>query len=134
MIENEQDWYWDWIKHEGNIFTARGNFFLVAESMFLVVVATLASIYEKHVTLLVYTCSGGIFITLIWLYVNGKHSHLQGIIVNKLKEIYNPYKDVKKLSKHCPWCIANHTMMGIFLPIGLLVLWVALLTYFLLAA
>lgn len=131
MLEDEKDWYWDWIKHEGNIFTARGNFFLVAESMLLVVVATLASNYVQHITFLIYSCSAGLFITFIWLYVNGKHNHLQGIIVNKLKDIYPPYKEKKEMSRRCPWCIPNHNMMGIILPVGLLILWVVLLITFL---
>jgi len=40
---NEQDFYWDWLKHENIIFANRVNYFLVAHSM-LLVAATAASI------------------------------------------------------------------------------------------
>ena len=116
---DEKEWLWDWIKHEGNVFNARGNLFLVAESMLIVAVATMAASSKKLNSLLVLTYIGGIFVTLVWLYVNGKHRQIQGIIVRKLEEMHCLYKEIKAQCKKCPWCIDNHTMMGIILPFGL---------------
>jgi len=126
----DKDWYWDWIKHEGNVFNARGNFFLVAESMLLLAVTALASSSSKPLSLLLFIYIAGAFVTLIWLYVNGKHRKTQTIIVQKLEDSDGRYKDIKVKSRECPWCIANHTMMGFILPLGLLALWITLLIWF----
>jgi hypothetical protein len=126
----EKEWYWDWIKHEGNIFTNRGNFFLVAESMLLVAVFALAAGSNHQESFLLLSYIGGIFVILIWLYVNCKHKKTQAIIVNKYKELCPQYNKIKSNVKMCPWCIANHTMMGIILPFGFLIIWVTLLSAF----
>ena len=127
---DDKDWYWDWIKHEGNVFNARGNFFLVAESMLLLAVAALASSSSKSSSLLFFIYMAGSFVTLIWLYVNGKHRKIQAVIVQKLEDADERYKEIKAKSRECPWCIANHTMMGFILPLGLLALWIVLLIWF----
>ncbi len=62
---DEKKWYWDWIKHEGTVFNSRGSFFLVAESMLLVGVATLAASSAKQGALLVLNYIGGLFVTLV---------------------------------------------------------------------
>ncbi len=126
----EKDLCWDWIKHEGNVFNARGNFFLVAESMLLVAVATLTASHEPRAGLLLWTYIAGVFVTLVWLYVNGKHLRTQAIIVLELEGLSKRYKQIKEETRSCPWCIPNHTMMGIILPLGLLAVWVVLLSAF----
>lgn len=104
---DDRDLCWDWIKHEGNVFNARGNFFLVAESMLLLAMATLASDSPKSSVFSLLICAAGIFVTLIWLYVNGKHRNTQAIIVRKLEDVDYHYKRIKNESRECPWCILD---------------------------
>ena len=68
---DEKEWFWDWIKHEGNVFNARGNLFLVAESMLIVSFSTtltseLINIIVVRIAIIIL----GIVFTLSWFYVN----------------------------------------------------------------
>jgi len=38
---DDSEYYWDWLKHEDNLFTNRNNLLLVAESMTFAAVATI---------------------------------------------------------------------------------------------
>ena len=60
---NEEEFFWDWLKHENNILTNRGSFFLIAESAFFAIIATNTSTTSIAPAWLLYTT--GLLITLV---------------------------------------------------------------------
>ena len=128
--EKEKEIYWDWLKHANNIFVNRGNFFLIAESAFIAIIATrsfIALIYPAWIYFLT-----GLLITLIWLIVNIKHIYgTHKLIQNELKKFEDhPWtKTQKKRQKKWPW--SNHLLLGIILPSIFLLFWLFTLLPFL---
>jgi len=123
---SDDEFYWDWVKHEGHIFTNRGSFFLIGESMLLAATAALLSgrIDELSSYLLIFFLAG-LFITGVWLWVNIVHVCItQWSITKKLEDVEPRWKEIaRRRLKRVP----NHMLMGIILPGGLLIVWIILL-------
>jgi len=119
---DDKDFYWDWLKHEDNLFTSRNNFFLVAESMFIVAVATLSSSASEVVrasgNLL---CLAGFVITIFWLLASLKHVlPTDPRLKENLKKVEKRRKDFDDARKN--WW-SNNWLIGVYLPIFLLGIW-----------
>lgn len=69
----DREYYWDWMKHEDNLFTNRNNLLLVAESMTFAAVATVQAGTAGHSTFGVLLAAAGFFITLIWMFASLKY-------------------------------------------------------------
>ncbi len=114
-------YYWDWLKHEDNLFTNRNNILLVAESMTFAAVATVqaADASTTHSVLLVIA---GLFITLIWLLASWKHLlSTDPPLKKKLREA-DPRRKEFDIARNKWW--SNHWLIGFILPLGLLIVWV----------
>jgi len=125
---NEDEFLWDWLKHENNIFANRGSFFLIAESALFAIIAT-----KSSTTTLAAQCvlfATGFLITLLWLLVNIKHIFgTHRLIGNKLKgKDHLWFKSREELAKW-PW--SNHKLLGIGLPALFLLLWTFLFVLYL---
>jgi hypothetical protein len=122
MMENESKFYWDWILHEDNIFTNRGNFFVVAEAMlFSSLSGFSAMITIEKVTV----CILGIFLSLIWLWVSAISIYItQKEIKRKLGETEPRWNEIR--IKRRKWGKA-HFLIGILLPSGFTVVWLLFL-------
>jgi len=111
---DDREFYWDWLKLEVNTLTARGNFFLVAESMLLLAVVRLWEVPDRQrdfpLWLLIL---GGLFLTTIWLVVNLKHV-IRTIpeIQKHLSSIEPRWKSVVDSRSRWP---KNNRLLGIFL-------------------
>jgi len=122
-IDPNGEFYWDWLKHEENIFTNRSNFFLVAEAMFLAAYAALSTTKNKAEFMVVFSlCMAGFFITLVWLFVNAKH------IINTGKQIREKLEDADERVKKIRdvkgiWRLRSLKLIGYIIPSILLVLW-----------
>ena len=96
-----REFYWDWLKHENQILASRGNFFLVAESMLLMAVATLWTDNPMERTRLIFMfgiSATGLIISWIWLQVNVKHiCGTHKAIGQKLKRIEPRWRNTKQL-------------------------------------
>lgn len=132
-----EEFFWDRIKHEENLFTSRANFFLVGESMLLAAVAALFASESAHTSLFTLCGVGGIS-TGIWMFVN----YLQR------KRAWNPAREsMKKLAVEHPnenngasafagmqsiseqgplRRIKSHVLMGYVVPVLLLIGWISL--------
>lgn len=124
--------YWDWAKHEENLLTNRGSFFLVGQSMLFAGVATLRASQEAsaHSALPVFYFLG-IFISIIWILVGLAHYCLTRIpILKKLNENEPRHNSVSPSIGNKLWLKSNF-WMGVIMPIGILAAWVWLvfLTY-----
>src|SRR5205823_6591458 len=112
---SDRTFYWEWFKHEENLFTNRGSFFLVAEAMLFAAVATMRSAIQNSsgLPLLVFDMLG-IFVTIIWLGVNTLH-HLRtrAQILTKL----NKYEARRsQISGEGPTWLKSHFWIGVILP------------------
>ena len=123
---DDRTFYWEWFKHEENLFTNRGSFFLVAESMLYAGVATLRSVVRASTSSVLLVFYGlGIFITLIWIGVNVGHYRMtRKKIQAKLNELEPRRSEVS--AGESIW-LRSHFWMGIILPSGVLISWFLLL-------
>jgi len=123
-VEQERQFYWDWLKHEENIVTNRSNFFLVAEAMFVAAVATLWSQSENASQLATLsTCIAALLITSAWLFVNVKHiEHTGHKIREKLKELDPRVKEIRDYKGI--WNLRAFKLIGYGVTGILLLLWI----------
>ena len=125
---NEDEFLWDWLKHENNIFANRGSFFLIAESALFAIIATKSSTTTLAAQCVL--CVTGLLITLLWLLVNIKHVlGTHRLIEKKLKDKGHPWSKIQKERTKWPW--PNHILLGIALPVLFLVLWIFLFVLYL---
>ena len=122
---DDKDFYWDWLKHEDNLFTNRNNLLLVAEAMLFAAVAALLATTGKtaHAALL---ASAGLFVTVIWILASLKHLvPTDPRLKQKLREVEKRRADFDDARKK--WW-SNHWVIGFVLPLGLLIVWSIWLT------
>ena len=122
---DDDEFFWDWVKHEDNIFTNRGSFFLLGETMLMAAVAALLAA-SKPVprTWMIVIQGSGIFISTVWLYVSAFHV---AVTQKRLKtKLADADSRSVGLTAH-PWRIHSHLLMGIVLPAGVLIVWIVLL-------
>ena len=126
---NEDEFLWDWLKHENNILANRGNFFLIAESALFAIIATKSSKTTLDTQCVLYVT--GCPITLFWLLVNIKHIFgTHKLIVNKL-EHFKDHPWSRILKERTKWTWSNHTLLGIVLPSLVFLLWLILFVLYL---
>lgn len=125
----DADFYWDWVKHEDNLFASRGSFFLVGEAMLLSAYATLLSKLDNSMYTAYVFCLSGITVTLIWLYVNVRHIYKTQKMIKKYLHQIEP-RWAKIAEKRNSWP-SNHRVMGIILPMILFLAWIAISPLFL---
>jgi hypothetical protein len=126
-MRDDKDYYWDWLKHEDNLFTSRNNFFLVGEAMLLTATAAFysASKTPKLPILIVLTVAG-LFVTLVWLTANMKHVlATEQHIKKKLWRVEPRRSEIDAMRKNWP---RNHVLIGILLPGGLVIAWIILMS------
>ena len=124
MEDNE--FYWDWLKHEDEIISNRNNLFMVAEAMFFTAFATLATnsaaIVLCSLKIIIWL---GIVVTGFWIIANMKHvKATDPLIKEKLHQHEPRRKDIDDLRKRWP---SNNLLIGIILPLFILVFWAILL-------
>ena len=127
----DRAFYWDWAKHEENIFTNRGSFFLVGESMLFAGVATLRSVDQLSASraLLIFYALG-IFITFIWLGVNvGHHINVLRPVQAKLRLVEPRHAEIASGSVKGKLWMKSRFWMGMMMPLGFLVAWGLLIVY-----
>ncbi len=118
---DDSTYYWDWLKHEDNLFTNRNSLLLVAESMTFAAVATIqAGNGESAYGVLL--AAAGLFITLIWVLASLKHLvSTDPPLKRKLREA-DPRRNDFDLARSRWW--SNHWLIGFLLPVGLVIVWV----------
>jgi hypothetical protein len=122
---------WQLRLHGDVMFTNHSNFFLLCESILIVVISTLSSNDKPKKSILLAVTMVGFILTVIWIYVLGK----QRCILNLLKKIckenmpeYKKYKEIRE--KKCPWGISNMWLLAYAVPILIGLLWLYLFFVF----
>jgi hypothetical protein len=118
-IEEETSRYWEWLRHEEELFVSRANFFVVAESMLFAAFATLAAADVLRFAPLAAITATGVLISILWLHV----AQLQR------RERIRP---LKAALADTPWFqrflsspteVSPHRAVAQLLPVGLAVAW-----------
>lgn len=118
MME-DQNFYWDWIKHEDVLFTARMNFFLVGESILF------GAALVTNTLPLTILCLVGVIASATWLWINISQSFLTvHRIVTKLEEVEPRWREINVARR--PWVYVD-LFVGILLPCSFLILWLILI-------
>jgi uncharacterized membrane protein YesL len=130
MPTPDDEFYWDWYKHEENLTTSRGSFFLVGESMLFAGYAALrAGPTPRASTAIVLFSSLGVFAACVWLLVGVLHSiNIRNPLICKLEEQEKRRAAISGHASH-GWrrTFKSFSLMGFFLPGGILACWLLLL-------
>lgn len=130
MADHQPDdrvFYWDWAKHEENLLTNRGSFFLVGQSMLFAGVATLRSVSEASARSALPVFYGlGMFIALIWLGVDlGHYFRTRKPLQEMLNKCEPRHLIIPSGGQNQPWLKSN-LWMSVIMPIGILAAWACL--------
>lgn len=124
---DDRAFYWDWAKHEENLFTNRGNFFLVGQSMLFAGVATLRAVSHTASTVPVY-CWLGVFLATVWILVNLLHHFNTRRPIRKELDRCEPRRAaISSKGINNSWVFKSYIWMGYVVPAGVLVTWITLL-------
>jgi hypothetical protein len=125
---SDGEFFWDWYKHEEDLATNRGNFFLVGQSMLFAAYAALrAPNSPRQLIPIQGICYLGIFATCIWLYLSGNTLVKTRIPLIRALQTHETRIKIKFQSPHTPLRQGSFYLMHALLPIGILVTWVVLL-------
>lgn len=126
---DDRTFYWEWAKHEENLFTNRGNFFLVGESMLFAAAATLRSVDQPAAASALPIVLGlGIFASCIWITVNLLHHfHTRVPLQAKLNECEPRRAAIATTSGKSSLLVKSHFWIGVVMPAGILLAWIALI-------
>jgi hypothetical protein len=122
------EFFWDWYKHEEDLATNRGNFFLVGQSMLFAAYAALrAASGPRQFTPIQWMCYLGIFGTCIWLLLSGINLLKTRMPLIRTLQEHETRILMKFKSPNAYLRQGSFFLMHAFLPIGILVTWVVLL-------
>ena len=120
-------------KHADNLYHSRFNFFMIAESMFILsFVTSVAAVIDKDLSLMYFLFFPIIFLglgfSLAWLYTNARLSERGHYLVKRLMKIDNVFWDYIRSVEG----LYAGTFLSFFLPIMFTLFWWYLLGYLLL--
>ena len=119
---------WQLRLHSDVMFTNHSNYFLLCESILIVVVSMLAG--KRPVQLAVTIV--GFLLTLIWICVLGKQRCILNLLKSICKQKIPEYKEYKELrEKECPWGISGILLLAYAVPGLIGMLWLYLFFVFL---
>jgi hypothetical protein len=139
----EDDYYWDRIKHEENLFTSRLNVFLFAESILFAILAVILDEPDRHGWHLVCVSFLGLVISGMWYYVcrrQWQHSWgpaqklIEGLEKNHpTEDEYQTARWHAKVRKESPFSedrrVRSADVLGYWLPTILVIMWFAVLVF-----
>jgi Na+-driven multidrug efflux pump len=130
MAVPDDEFYWDWYKHEENLTTNRGSFFLIGQSMLFAAYATLRAATTPRPTIAISLIGAlGIFVACTWLLVSVLHNIGTRKPLIVALESCEPRRAAISRYTSSRWKngLRSSNLMGIFLPVGILAAWIVLL-------
>jgi len=132
--EPEEEWkrVWEYHKNADNLFVSRFNFFILAESMFIVSFATIVASKssEMLIPIKIAIVILGLLFTIGWYWVNKrlleKIWYLKYHYLEKFDRIYLDYMRAEANSKERT---TRHVVQTYVLPYSTMVFWLFLLFY-----
>jgi hypothetical protein len=124
--EAEQERLWEHTLHEDVLLAERGNFFLVAESLFVVAYATLLPAGDENLAAAV-LAAAGFLLTVAWLLVVWRQHRIVGNIQSIAQDVLPEYKDTcAGKAERVPGRIRTWHMLVVGVPGLLFATWVFL--------
>ena len=123
LSEHEmREFYWSWLLQIDNDFSNRSNYFVVAEAMLM---AGFGAAYSSGAGILVVFAVAGALMSLIWLYANHMvRSGTERPVKERLAQLHPAWREIQtsraKFGRF-------HLLVGWFLPVLFLVVWLLLL-------
>jgi hypothetical protein len=117
--------------HEDNAFTERGNYFLIAESMFVVAYAGLQSSSQSSASLAIQRTSivldarilavFGFLLTAVWIYANRRQWYVIQHLQDRARELVPEYEVTYETRRK--WRISSPWLMAYLVPALIGVMW-----------
>ncbi|MFE2124540.1 hypothetical protein ACFW9U_28305 [Rhodococcus aetherivorans] len=126
MATPDDTFYWEWYKHEENLTTNRGSFFLVGQSMLFAGYAQLRAGTASASCAIYVFCVLGFFVSLLWVLVGVMHN--QGIrkrLVDELNRHEPRRADLTQRGR--TFFLRSFSVMAFILPVIIAAAWVSLL-------
>jgi len=123
----DKDFYWDWSKQNDSLLWNRTSYFLVAEAMLFVGIATLfavaqTNIFSKIIILTSFVVA--IIISLVWLKTNQNFlEYTDRKVKNCLRQFEPRWADI---SRGRPQIFSNSVLNGYILPSVVVSFWIYL--------
>lgn len=120
-MSDDEKFYFDWWKHEDQLFTSRGNFFLVANSLLMAAYSQSSAAGHKGVVL----CLFGVFISALWIAVSWFQRKY--VVVKLREELRKTENHWGRLQEDRCSLTRPHILMGYVLPGSFAFLWIVML-------
>ena len=121
---------WELGLHEDKAFNDRLNFFLVFESVFLGVIASLANNATVNTLFIKIIAIIGLLITFIWGYVQAKHKFIIDDMKAQGRELLPEYSDVAKRRRKSKFPFSVTSILTYVIPALISLIWIALIVLF----
>jgi hypothetical protein len=121
---------WEHRLHVDNEFYSRLNFFLIFESVLLGVVGALYSKTNQIMFVLRVIAILGFCITLVWAYVQARHTYLLDAINARCIEVMPEYRATIEYWKKTKWPLSTRWLLAYVIPILIALVWIILIFLF----
>lgn len=121
---------WQYKMHEEDIFYQRNNFFLVAESMLLIALATLFNATRAGFLIIFVLAALGCVLTLIWIYVSSRQLVVIQQIAKESEAVFHVYHRIR--TERSIWPFSSTKLLAYFVPSIVMGTWITIIiiTYF----
>lgn len=117
--------------HEDNVFTEKGNYFLIAESMFVVAYAGLLSgsqsiassgVQSTNILVVARVLSlFGFLLTVVWIYSNRRQWYVVRHLQERARQLLPEYKVTYETRRK--WRISSTGLMAYSVPALIAIMW-----------
>jgi len=114
MDERDKDRLWEQRENLNDDFMAFSNYFLVAESILLAVVAQ-SHAHDLSMTEVVLIVIG-FALTGVWAYVQGKQKYILDQLKARCAEVFIEYAKIRDLRNRTIWRFSNTAIMSYVMP------------------
>jgi hypothetical protein len=127
LNDNQIDRLWQHVAASQSRFDNRLNFFLIFESILMGVVGMLYSRPSSVKIVLILVIILGIFLTLIWQYVQARERYLLDDLENKIKEVVPEYQETVIRRERIKWPIGSTILLTFGVPPLVGIIWILLI-------
>ena len=122
---NDAQKLWQYKMHEEDIFYQRNNFFLVAESMLLIALATLFNAPRTTFSLIVVFATLGCLLTVVWIYVSSRQLSVIRQIAKESESVIDVYARIRL--ERAKWPLSSTKLLAYFVPAIVMLTWITVI-------
>ena len=121
----ESEKLWQYKMHEEDIFYQRNNFFLVAESMLLIALATLFGAARTTFSLILVLAILGCVLTIVWIYVSSRQLSVIQQISKESQAVVEVYARIRL--ERSKWPVSSTKLLAYFVPSIVMGTWITVI-------